>query len=173
MTRSLHHEHEWLSYFDDRGDARHVPANSPRGRVVLADIVAETTRTCAVDDCTRPARPRSATCSEAHARQLRRAVRIGKRPRFGRKWADLPETPETRTSGERLPGMMRPAIADTADTFDPAARRCAKCGRDITTKRVGAVVCSDACRKAIARRAAQLARQGDMTELFAMSRSPR
>ena len=163
LTTATRWREEWVSWFVD-GRAEHFLCDSPTGRAITAKLAElDEPRHCSIAGCERPARGRSETCSESHARALRRTTKKAREARDRERirrpklvsGPDLPGTPETRTSDAPLPGTMTPVIADTADTD----RRCANCGRDITHRRADAAVCGDRCRKALARRAERAGEQ--------------
>lgn len=155
---------DWVSWFVD-GRAQHFRADSPSGIAILAALaeVERPARRCAVVGCSEHARGRSRACSDSHARALRRGRDVAVRTSDG---PALPDSPETRTFDADLPGATRAIIADTADASTLPERQCANCGADISSKRRGAVVCGDACRKAIARRARTIAASAEISDVL-------
>lgn len=158
---------DWVSWFVG-GRAVHFLTKGATGQAIvarLAELEGEIRR-CAAPGCDRPLSGRAGQryCSKACTKRGERSVRDVRDPgRSGRSGLALPDEPVSETSGPQLSGTSRVVIADTATVPD---RQCVNCGRDLTDKRKGAVVCGDTCRKALARRARQIAGQADLSDLL-------
>lgn len=124
------------------------------------------TRHCVVAGCSEPARRKSSTCSPRHARAAQRARFEAAKRSDGPALPALPDPAPTATNDPPSPGVSRPDIADTADNSATPEKRCANCGLDISSKRAGAVVCGDTCRKQIARRARKIAAAAELSDVL-------
>lgn len=151
------------------GTVRHFPADSPIGRWIAAQLAAATVRVCAAPGCDEPVTGRGDRRYHSDACRMRDVRDRRKRPRNAVFGPDLPDTPLARTSGRESSlvddGVAGVVIADTVGPF----RRCAECGRGIDHRRAGAVVCGDACRKRLARRARVLAAGVELSDLLGVA----
>lgn len=168
---------DWVSWFV-AGRAVHFRADSPRGREIVVALahLEHPSRICQAPKgggiCGRPFAGRKGQkwCSDLCALRARRSAKpASETSENARRHRPTREPISTDIGTRETPGhsvAAAPVIADTADISDTPARPCANCGVDITGKRKGAVVCGDSCRKAITRRARQIAGQAELTDLL-------